>query len=247
MELEPRTAAPRQLTGAVEYVPLDSIAEDVTFRLREEGDVSALAASLGRIGQLVPVELRPLPGAGAGGPRYQLVAGFRRVEALRCLLREQVLARVHPALDDEDAWGIALCEALLREPLDGPALEALRERLAQSRVAPWAEELLDEALVRAPVAPEQREAFFAFLRGEPPPGRPTGPGGDEAGDDGETVEVTPEELAAELSRRMYEVNADLALASEAWAHLPADGRREILEQARYVAALLPHLEREDED
>lgn len=241
MELEPRTTAPRQLTGAVEYVPLDSIAEDVTFRLREEGDVSALAASLGRVGQLVPVELRPLPGASTDGPRWQLVAGFRRVEALRCLLREQVLARVHPRLDDDDAWGIALCEALLSEPLDGVALEALRDRLAASRVAPWAAELLDEALVRAPVSPDQREAFFAFLRGEAPPGRAAGEEG------GETVEITPEELAEELSARMYEVNADLALASEAWEHLPREGRRAIVEQARYVAALLPHLKLDDED
>jgi ParB-like chromosome segregation protein Spo0J len=239
VELEPRTTAPRQLTGAVEYVPLDSIADDVTFRLREEGDVSALAASLGRIGQLVPVELRPLPGAGSDGPRFQLVAGFRRVEALRCLLREQVLARVHPRLDDEDAWGIALCEALLREPLDGASLEALRERLGAERVAAWAGELIDEALVRAPVAPEEREAFHAWLHGEAPPEQEEEAGG--------TVEVTPEELAADLSTRMYEVNADLALASEAWEHLPEEGRRAIVEQARYVAALLPHLKLNDEE
>lgn len=242
MELEPRTTAPRQTTGAVEYVPLDSIADDVTFRLREEGDVSALAASLGRIGQLVPVELRPLPGAGTDGPRYQLVAGFRRVEALRCLLREQVLARVHERLDDEDAWGIALCEAVLREPLDGAALEALRGRTDALRAAPWAAELIDEALVRAPVAAEQREAFLSWLKGEPPP-----PSAAEEGEPGETVEITPEELAEELSTRMYEVNADLALASEAWEHLPPEGRRAIVEQARYVAAMLPHLKIDDEE
>ncbi len=240
MELEPRTTAPRQLTGAVEYVPLDSIADDVTFRLREEGDVSALAASLGRIGQLVPVELRPLPGAPGAPPQYQLVAGFRRVEALRCLLREQVLARVHPKLDDDDAWGIALCEALLREPLDGAALEALRGRADAVRAAPWAAELIDEALVRAPVSPDQREAFLDWLRAEPAAAE------GEAAEGDETVEITPEELAEQLSARMYEVNADLALASEAWEHLPEEGRRAIVEQARYVAALLPHLKL-DED
>jgi hypothetical protein len=242
VELEPRTTAPRHATGAVEYVPLDAIAEDVTFRLREEGDVSALAASLGRLGQLVPVELRPLPVAAPGAPRYQLVAGFRRVEALRCLLRERVLARVHAELGDEDAWAIALCEALLHEPLDAPALDALAARLAERPGVAWAAELIDEARVRAPVSPEQREHFFAFLRGEP---LPAGPGAE--GEESPTVEVTPEELAEQLAAQMYEVNADLALASEAWEHLPPEGRRAIVEQARYVAALLPHLKVEDED
>jgi len=226
----------------VDYVPLDAIAEDATFRLREEGDVSALAASLGRLGQLVPVELRPLPGAGTDGPRYQLVAGFRRVEALRCLLRERVLARIHDELGDDDAWAIALCEALLREPLDGDALEALRARIAGQPAAAWADELIDEARVRAPVSPEQREALFAYLRGEPPPE----PEGTEPADEG-PIEVTPEELAEQLATSMYEVNADLALASEAWAHLPPEGRRAIVEQAKYVAALLPHLVIDDED
>jgi len=237
VELEPRTTAPRHATGAVEYVPLDAIAEDATFRLREEGDVSALAASLGRLGQLVPVELRPLPGAGSDGPRYQLVAGFRRVEALRCLLRERVLARIHPELEDDDAWAIALCEALLHEPLDGAALGALRARLGEVRGAAWADELIDEARVRAPVSPEQREAFFAWLGGEPPPEAQAHAAAEEEG----TVEVTPEELAEELSASMYDVNADLALAFESWEHLPLEGRRAIVEQARYVAALLPHL------
>jgi hypothetical protein len=240
VELEPRTTAPRHATGAVEYVPLDAIAEDATFRLREEGDVSALAASLGRLGQLVPVELRPLPGAGTDGPRFQLVAGFRRVEALRCLLRDRVLARVHPELTDDDAWAIALCEALLREPLDGAALDALRARLVEVRSVSWADDLIDEAHVRAPVTAEQRETFFAWLSGEPPPGAPG------EGAEGGTVEVTPEELAEELSSSMYDVNADLALAFESWEHLPPEGRRAIVEQARYVAALLPHLKVDEE-
>ncbi|HSM92821.1 MAG TPA: ParB N-terminal domain-containing protein [Anaeromyxobacteraceae bacterium] len=221
------------------YVQLDEIADDATFRLREEGDVSALAASLGRLGQLVPVELRPLPGAGPGGPRYQLVSGFRRVEALRCLLRERVLARVHPELGDEDAWAIALCEALIHEPLDGAALDALRARLAEVRSVAWADELIGEARARAPVDAGQREAFLAWLRGEPPPrGRAEGVP--------ETVEITPEQLAEELAAGMYDVNADLALAFESWDHLPPEGRRAIVEQARYVAALLPHLKL-DED
>jgi ParB-like chromosome segregation protein Spo0J len=219
VELEPRTTAPAHATGAVRFVPLADIGDDATFRLRDEGDVAPLAASVARLGQLVPVELRPLPGAPEGGPYLQLVAGFRRMAALRMLARDQVLARVHARLDDGDAWGVALGQALLTEPLLASELEALRERLAAAGLAPWAQEALAEALARAraPVDPEERE-----------PG-----GGEEA-----TVEVTPDDLARELAQRMYAVNQDLAVAFESWADLPREGRRMIVEQATYVAELL---------
>jgi ParB-like chromosome segregation protein Spo0J len=293
MELEPRTTAPAHATGAVAFVPLAAIAGDVTFRLREEGDVAALAASIGRLGQLAPVELRPIPGAPPGGPRYQVVAGFRRLAALRLLARERVLARVHERLSDEDAWGVALTQALLAEPLDGDALRALRERLVASGLAPWAEDLWDEALVRAPVEPELRERFYDFLAGGPaesdaPPDEGSQaddgleadagdlpdeleleaaegdaeaeatateaeeeavaePPDDETGADVDVeVEVTPEELVADLAGRLYEVNADLVVAAEAWADLPAAGRLAILDQLRWIADLLPHLEGDDE-
>jgi hypothetical protein len=165
VELVPRTTAPLHATGAVEFVPLSAIAADPAFRLREPGDVGSLAASIARLGQLVPVELRPLPGAPEGPVRYQVVAGFRRLAAVRLLARERVLARVHQRLDDEDAWSLALAQALLGEPLTGAELEALRARLDESRLAPWAEDLVDEALVRLPVAAELRERFLEFLRG----------------------------------------------------------------------------------
>jgi ParB family chromosome partitioning protein len=227
VELEPRTTAPAHATGAVEFVPLAAISDDATFRLRDEGDVSALAASIGRLGQLVPLEVRPLPGAPGDGARFQVVAGFRRLAALRLLARDRVLARVHGALSDEDAWALALSEALVREPLLGSEIEALRERLPATGAAPWAEELVDPALVRAPVDPALRERFLEFLS------RPAQEEG------GGTVEVTIEELARELPRRLFEVNQDLALAVEAWADLPAEARLTILEQARWVAGILP--------
>jgi len=252
VDLEPRTTAPAHATGAVAFVALSEIAADPSFRLREEGDVSALAASIGRLGQLVPVELREIPGA-EGGPRYQVVAGFRRLAALRMLLRDRALARVHAGLSDEDAWSIALVQALLGEPLVEADLRVLGERIAAATLPPWAEELVDEALVRAPVDPLVRERFLEFLGGpavpaaaeEPDEG--AGSEGDEAGEAEEEVEVTPEELAEDLAARLWELNQDLAVAAEAWKDLPREGRRRVLEQARYVAQLYPILARDEEN
>ncbi|HET7826437.1 MAG TPA: ParB/RepB/Spo0J family partition protein [Anaeromyxobacter sp.] len=255
MELEPRTTAPAHATGAVRFVPLSELSDDATFRLRDEGDIAPLAASIGRLGQLVPVEVRPLPGTPAGGPPLQLVAGFRRVAAVRMLARDRILARVHETLDDDDAWGIALTQALLAEPLLASELEALRERLAAAGRAAWAEEVLPDALARAPVDPRLRERFLEWAERassgaetaedaageEPEASEETEPGGEAASGEA-TVEVTPEDLARELAQRMYEVNQDLALAFASWADLPREGRRMIVEQARYVAELLAHLE-----
>ena len=260
LDPEQRSAAPVHATGAVEFVALEDIALDETFRLRPEGDVSDLATSLGRLGQLTPVELRPWAGAASDGPRWQVVGGFRRLAAVRLLARERVLARLHGALSDEDAWGLALSEALLREPLTAGEVTALRERLAASGVAPWAEELLEDALARAPVAPELRERFLEFLTAPPAPTPTPAPTSTptststatstanptatatEPPPASEVVEVTPEELVDDLTARLSALNQDLATALEAWEDLPEEGRRLLVEQARYVAAVLPFME-----
>jgi ParB-like chromosome segregation protein Spo0J len=126
----------------VEHVPLEEIAADATFRVRAPGDVAELAVSMGRLGQLDPVDLRPLPAASAEAParRWQVVAGFRRMEALRLLQREKVLARVHPSLADGDAWALALAGPLFGEPLTVADLDAIAVRVRA--FLPWAEPIL---------------------------------------------------------------------------------------------------------
>jgi hypothetical protein len=249
VEPVPRTTAPAQATGLVEFVPLAAISAAADFRLRPEGDVTALAGSIARLGQLSPIELRPVPGgATAGGARYQVVAGFRRLAAVRLLARGRVLARVHARLDDDDAWALALTAALLGEPLGPGELEALRQRLAGLGTAPWAAELVDEALVRAPVAPELRERFLAFLQGAPG-GSPQPEAPDASAQDAASAaaaaegpeEVTPEQLAESLATSLWTVSQDLELAVDAWRDLPDTGRRQILDQLRYLAELHAYL------
>jgi len=252
-----RGSTPLHATGAVEFVSLEDIAPDEGFRLRPDGDVTQLATSLGRLGQLSPIELRPFPAASDGGPRWQVVSGFRRLAAARLLARERVLARLHRYLSDEDAWGLALGEALLHEPLTGEELESLRDRLRELRSASWAEELVDEALVRAPVAAALRERFYDYLTGGEAlaqrdgglgaPQEPMGEGPERQAQPQKDapeleVEMTPEELAADLVGRLSALNQDLAIAFEAWEDLPPEDRRHLVEQARYIMQLFPFME-----
>lgn len=288
---------PDHAIGAVDFVELEEIAADETFRLRPDGDVTDLATAIGRLGQLVPVDLRPWPAAASDGRRWQVVAGFRRLAASRLLARERVLARIHGELSDRDSWALALSEGLLHEPLAGQDLESLRERLRKTGVAPWAEELVDEAVVRAPVSPELRERFHEFLGSNPasqpqpaqterglegeveegaPPPQPEISSAAESppadtkeeppvqsderfaptpfgGETGELespavaqVEMSPEELVADLLPRIIQLNHDLATAVEVWADLPVEERKHVAEQARYIAALVPFMETEPE-
>ncbi len=193
----------------MEQVRLDAIADDATFRLREPGDVSALATAIGRLGQLTPVDLRPLPAADGEGPRYQVVAGFRRIAAARLLQRDRVLARVHAPLADPDAWALALGPTLFAEPWDAPARTIAEERVRA--FLPWAE---------------------PALRTSPTPRAGAGGPG--------VAAVDPRSLAL----RAWELNRDLAAACGRWDSLPAEARRAVVEQLRYVTRLLPILERD---
>jgi ParB family chromosome partitioning protein len=225
----------------VEHVPIEEIAADATFRLREPGDVAELAVSIGRLGQLFPVDLRPLsPGAPDGeGKRWQVVAGFRRMEALRLLQRERVLARVHPVLGDPDAWALALAAPLFEEPWTAAELDAIAGKVRAS--LPWAEPVLaarrkraapatapgSRAATREPAADAQRKAAAEPARAP-------------------AAEAAPDKatFARQLAVRAYDLNRELAAAFEGWPSLPPEGRALVLTQLRYLARLLPMLERD---
>ena len=272
-EREQTSSTPAHATGAVQFVAVDDIASDETFRLRADGDVTRLAESLGCLGQLAPVELRRWPGAASDGPRWQVVAGFRRLAAVRLLALERVLARVHDELADDDAWSLALSEALLHQPLTGDDLVALRERFREKGVASWAEGLVEEALVTSAVAADPRERSHDSPSARELPVSPGPQSGESVGERGlhplpgplpsgerdpgsgaparapedgvDVIEVTPEDLVQELAIRLSALNQDLAMAVEAWKDLPQDGRKLLVEQARYVSALLPFMEGEE--
>ena len=196
--------------GTVTSLSLEQVDEDATFRIRPPGELSQLATDLARLGQLFPVDVRPL-----GAERYQIICGFRRVAALRFLQRDQVQARVHEGLSDDDALMMALASAIHATPVDREELEAKRAQLEdQGRLSPAARDMLEKALASEDgLAPETVEE-----------------------------EVDADELAADVSQRLGEINQDLSLLADVFNSLDESRRAELLMQLRYSAELVAYLE-----
>ena len=109
---KPQTS-PRPATHAIARIPIDAIRANPTQprrRLTPES-VQQLAESIRRHGQLSPVLVRRC------GEQYELIAGQRRIRALKLLGRTQAEAIVLSTGDCDSAL-IALVENLQREQLN---------------------------------------------------------------------------------------------------------------------------------
>ncbi len=195
------------MVGSLDTLPLSQIDDDATYRLRGEGDVTGLAQSIAREGQLVPIEVR-LRGPG----RWQVVAGFRRVAALRLLKREHVLARLHDQLSEEEALALSVADGVTERPLSREELEALRQKLiAESRYSAAIQEAIERALGEAPPAPEPEE-------------------------------IDLDVFSRDVSERLSALAVDVGSLFENWGDVEADVREEVRAQLRYFRDLLPFLE-----
>ncbi len=207
---EPVYEARPPAQGTLTSIALEQVEEDATFRIRPAGEITQLATDLARLGQLFPVDVRPL-----GTDRYQIICGFRRVAALRFLKRDQVQARVHEGLSDDDALMMALASAIHATPVDREELEAKRDQLEeQGRLSAAARDMLEKALAAEDaLAPETVEE-----------------------------EVDADELAGDVSQRLGEINQDLSLLADVFNSLDEARRAELLMQLRYSAELVAYLE-----
>ncbi|QRO01277.1 ParB N-terminal domain-containing protein [Archangium violaceum] len=147
--------------------------------------------------------------------RFQVISGFRRVAALRFLKRDRVLARLHTDLSDEDALLMALASAIHASPVSREELEAKRTQLeAEGRLTPIARDMFEKALADdESLAPETVEE-----------------------------EVDADELAAEATQRLVDLNQDLALLADVFADLDETRKQELLTQLRYSSDLVAWLE-----
>jgi ParB-like chromosome segregation protein Spo0J len=147
--------------------------------------------------------------------RFQIISGFRRVAALRFLKRDRVLARLHTDVSDEDALLMALASAIHDSPVSREDLEARREQFeSEGRLTPIARDMLEKALAEDDsLAPETVDE-----------------------------EVDADELAAEATQRLVDLNQDLALLADVFADLDETRKQELITQLRYSADLVAWLE-----
>ena len=122
-------AAPGE--GRLRDLPLDAVAVNrrQPRRAFDPDELAELAASIKALGVVQPVVVRPLsraveetpggehPAAGRPAPRYELIAGERRLRAARLAGLDTVPALVRPA-DEAAALEIALAENVAREDLN---------------------------------------------------------------------------------------------------------------------------------
>ena len=117
---------PERAVEAVVQIPVASIVPNPRQprRVFAAEQLRALAQSIGSQGVIQPLVVRPQPGA---AERYELIAGERRLRAIRLLgwLSAPALVRQVP---DESLLEAALVENLQREPLS-PIEEATAYRL----------------------------------------------------------------------------------------------------------------------
>ncbi len=101
-ELAQALTEARETGRMVIELPLAAI--DAAYLVRDrlgvdEEEMAALVASLAARGQQVPIEVADL-----GGDRYGLISGWRRIEALRRMGRDTVLALLRTPREAEDAY-----------------------------------------------------------------------------------------------------------------------------------------------
>lgn len=211
-ELPEETPVQRHF-AAPEQLLLERVDVDDTFRVRPEDELEDVSALAMDIARLG--QLFPIDVRLKAPDRYQIVTGFRRVAALRFLQREKVLARLHADLSDEDATLMALASAIHGRQVDAEALTAARAWLEEAgRLSPTVRDMLEKALAK----------------------------GDELAPESVEEEVDADELAADVTVRLGEINQDLSLLADVFAELDDERKQTLLTQLRYSADLVAFLE-----
>jgi ParB/RepB/Spo0J family partition protein len=124
-------APDRAQESYVSYFRLDQLQDSPTNPRNDLGDLTELAASIGRMGVLQPILIRPHPDLDdAHDDRYEIISGHRRAAAARLAGLVEVPCRLCEGICDEQACEIQIVENLQRADLT-PLEEAIGYRRLQ--------------------------------------------------------------------------------------------------------------------
>ncbi len=145
----------------IQTLPLSQIALDHLHRDRmvlDEDEMSALRASLEARGQQTPVEVVPL-----GPERYGLISGLRRVQALKDLGRDDVLALIRPPQSASDAYVAMVEENEIRANLSFYERARIAAQAAEAGVYPSADVAVQSLFVHASASKRSKILSFVTL------------------------------------------------------------------------------------
>lgn len=206
---------------------------DETFRVRRGEMQDLLAESLSQVGQLNPVTLRYREKDG----RWQVVAGFRRLEALQRMARRGVLARLHDNLNDDQAIRSAVMDNFFSGGISGEDLDTFIERLTEqglmnSEIASfldWARERIGRVVSAHPVA----TPASGVIPSEAAPATSPDP------DDGLSISAQVDQTFSNLS----EAAQGLERLFLNWSDVSASDRKLLAGECKYLHDIYPFLTR----
>lgn len=216
---------------SVEEIPLSQLdLEDDTFQTRELSNLEGLTESIESEGQQTPVLLRLKP-----DEKWQIVAGFRRIGALKQLNREGIKARLFDELSDEEAVELSILDNLYQEGLSREEIEKYQGRLREKGILnPNIESFLQGKMAAVSLSPAPIRATEEEEEKEE----------EEGEEEGEEDVVYLEDLLSETYERLSEAAKGLDGLYPYWKEVSGEEREDIIAQCQYIHDLLPFLKKE---
>jgi len=229
----------------IKSIPMSSIELDGSiFRLRSVGDVQELMQSLIEHGQYVPVIV-----CNKKDNVYQMIAGFRRAQALRELGAPSILARVFEDISNDDAIRIAILDNLYHENLKFVELDEFSKQLRTQNLVsevlyPFIDSILDDLNGRS----QERKATSALAKDTADDMLPWAEleekddGAvyeDREGGDGDVVYL--EDLVPQTLEKLESATEYLEQTQEFWEEIEEQDKADIRAQCQYISDVLGYL------
>ncbi len=210
--------------STLEELPLNQVdSSDDLWRLRPAEHLELLMESIRMAGQQTPVILRRRDASRA----WQIVSGFRRIEALQRLKCSRVIARLYDQMSDEEAIKAAVLDNFFSGELSGEQIDAFLERMNHAGLlTTTALEFLDWAREKADMVASA-------------PSLPSGPPAASSASQSAALPALIEHTLSQLSQ----AGQGLEQIFLNWSDVDAADRKLLAAECKYIHDLYPFLTR----